>query len=47
MKSSVAQIGKAIIWVYTQHLLTFTVAAFLGAFECFTVLWALGWRPPV
>jgi hypothetical protein len=42
---SVAQIGKAIIWVYSQHLLTFTVGAFLGAFECLLILHSLGWGP--
>lgn len=41
---SVAQIGKAIIWVYTQHLLTFTVGAILGSVQTLLICAALWLR---
>jgi hypothetical protein len=37
-------IGRAALWIYTKHILVFTIGACLGAIEAFGILYAM-WGP--
>jgi uncharacterized membrane protein YoaK (UPF0700 family) len=41
---NIAKIGATALKIYACHILVFTVGAALGAFEAFTILYAM-WGP--
>lgn len=41
----VAKIGATALWIYTCHVLVWTVGVICGVVETFSILLALGWGP--